>query len=386
MKRLLLIGAGHAHAQVLRDWIGAPLPGVELVLVSPSAQAPYSGMVPGWLAGVYGYDDICIDFEALARAAGARLVIDTLAGLDADRRSVRLASGTQLSYDLLSLNVGSTLNPPAPRGHTRVLALRPLGGLRAAWEALLGELARRPSDQALTVTAVGGGAAGVETLLAVLARLRSLQPLRTVHGMLISRGTTLLPGLAPKAAGVAQAALASAGVTVQLGAAYADMAASASDLLLWAAGAEAHAWQRDCGLAVNAQGFIRIDGRLRSISHPQVYAVGDCADSPEPLPKAGVHAVRMGPVLSRNLRAALGVGTAANHNAQRRVLALLSTANGRAIASWGRWSASGRWVWRWKVRIDRGFLRRFAPSDAAARAHPDGANASRGFRHRSEAP
>lgn len=130
MKRLLLIVAGHAHAQVLRDWIGAPLPGVELVLVSPSAQAPCSGMVPGWLAGVYGYHDICIDFEALARAGRARLVIDTLAGLDADRRSVRLASGTQLGYDLLSLNVGSTLNPPAPRGHTRVLALRPLGGFR----------------------------------------------------------------------------------------------------------------------------------------------------------------------------------------------------------------------------------------------------------------
>lgn len=364
MKRLLLLGAGHAHAQVLRDWIAAPLPGVELVLVSPSAQAPYSGMVPGWLAGVHGYDEICIDFEALARAAEARLVIDTLAGLDPNRRSVHLASGTQLGYDLLSLNVGSTLNPPTPRGSTRVLALRPLGGLRVAWEALLGELASGPSDQALTVTAVGGGAAGVETLLAVLARLCSLQPLRTVHGMLISRGTALLPGLAPRAAGAALAALASAGVTVQLGAAYADTVAPASDLLLWAVGAEAHAWQRDCGLAVNAHGLIRIDGQLRSISHPRVYAVGDCADSAEPVPKAGVHAVRMGPVLSHNLRAALGVGTAVEHRAQPRVLALLSTADGCAIGSWGHWSVRGSWVGRWKDHIDRRFLRRFAMSAA----------------------
>lgn len=361
MKSLLLIGAGHAHAQVLRDWITAPLPGVEVILVSPSARAPYSGMVPGWLAGEYGYDDICIDFEALARAAGARLVIATLAGLDPNRRNVRLSSGEQLGYDVLSLNVGSTLNPPPAAGRsTRVLAMRPLGRLHSAWEALLGELASGPAGDALTVTAVGGGAAGVETLLSVLVRLRALQPQRPVRGKLISRGTALLPGLALQAARAAQQALAAAGVAVQLGTAYDDAAAAPSDLLLWAAGAEAHAWQHDCGLAVNPHGFIRIDRWLRSISHAQVYAVGDCADSAEPLPKAGVHAVRMGPVLAHNLRAALGVGVAAEHRAQRRVLALLSTADGSAIASWGRWSVRGRWVRRWKDHIDRRFLQGFA--------------------------
>ena len=362
MKRLLLIGAGHAHAQVLKDWIAAPLPGTELVLVSPSTRAPYSGMVPGWLAGAYRFDDICIDFEVLAAAAGARLVIDELAALDADRRNVRLASGTQLDYDVLSLNVGSTLSPPTPLGGSRVLPLRPLGRLRQAWESLLDELVARPADRALTVTAVGGGAAGVEALLAILARLRSLQPLRPIDAALITRGAALLPGLAPAAARAAQSALADAGVAVQLGSAYDDATWQASDLLLWAAGAEAHAWQRECGLAVSPRGFICIDEQLRSLSHPQVHAVGDCAEWAQPLPKAGVYAVRMGPLLSRNLRAAVGVGVPLEYLPQRRVLALLATADGRAIASWGRWSARGRWVWRWKDRIDRAFLQRFAVS------------------------
>ncbi len=378
MKRLLLIGAGHAHAQVLRDWITAPLPDVEVVLVSPSARAPYSGMVPGWLAGVYRYDDICIDFEALARAAGARLVIATLAGLDPNRRSVHLSSGEQLGYDVLSLNVGSTLHPPpAADPAARVLAMRPLGRLHTAWEALLGELAAGPVGNPLTVVAVGGGAAGVETLLSVLARLRALQPQRPVRGKLISRGTALLPGLAPRASRAAQQALAAAGVEVRLGLSYDDAAAPPSDLLLWAAGAEAHAWQHHCGLAVNPHGFIRIDRQLRSISHAQVYAVGDCADSADPLPKAGVHAVRMGPVLSHNLRAALGVGVAVEHRAQRRVLALLSIADGSAIASWGRWSARGRWVAGWKDHIDRRFLRRFAVGKRGANTpKPSGSKAA----------
>ena len=389
MKRLLLIGAGHAHAQVLKDWISAPVAGCALTLVSPSALAPYSGMVPGWLAGTYRFEAICINFEALAAAAGAQLVIDELAALDPNRRSVQLRSGTVLGYDLLSLNVGSTLTPPTPtptptlpsgreavaRSGRSVLSLRPLGGLHSAWEALLADTALNANDTPLTVMAVGGGAAGVESLLATLARLRSMRPGRPLQASLLSRSDTLLPGMAPAAVRAARAALATAGATVQLGSSYDEAADEAADetadeatnepaarpinLLLWATGAEAHAWQRASGLAVSARGFIRIDAHLRSLSHPQVYAVGDCAEWAAPLPKAGVFAVRMGPVLSRNLRAALGAGEASPYVPQRRYLALLDTADGRAIAAWGRWSFQGRWVWRWKHRIDCAFLKRF---------------------------
>lgn len=359
MKRLLLIGAGHAHAQVVKDWIDAPLPGCELVLVSPSALAPYSGMVPGWLAGTYRFEEICIDFAALLAAAGGRLVIDALASLDTAGRTVRLHGGADIGYDLLSLNVGSTLTPPAATERAQVLSLRPLGALRTAWESLVTQPALTQAEASFTVTAIGGGAGGVEALLAVLARLRALRPGRTVRGELITRSTRLLPGIAPVAVRSAQTALNRAGVTVQLGGTYSDRVAQRSDLLLWATGAEAHAWPRASGLAVNERGFIRVDEHLRSVSHPEVFAVGDCAAWSAPLPKAGVFAVRMGPVLSRNLRAALGAGTAAPYEPQRRFLALLSTADGRAIASWGRWSAQGRWAWRWKDHIDRAFLARF---------------------------
>jgi NADH dehydrogenase FAD-containing subunit len=161
----------------------------------------------------------------------------------------------------------------------------------------------------------------------------------------------------------AQRALAQAGVTLQLGSAWAAHDAPASDLVLWATGAEAHAWQRDPerrgGLAVSKRGFIRIDPMLRSVSHPRVYAVGDCAEWASPLPKAGVYAVRMGPVLEHNLRAALGQGSARPYVPQHRFLALLATGDGHAIASRGRFGASGRWVWHWKDHIDRSFLRRF---------------------------
>jgi pyridine nucleotide-disulfide oxidoreductase family protein len=362
LKRLLLLGAGHSHAQVLREWMrGAPR-GVDIVLVSPSALAPYSGMVPGWLAGRYRYQEICIDFAALARAAGARLVAGEMATLDAAQRRVRLVSGETLDYDLLSLNIGSTLEPPTVPG-VRVLALRPLGRLHEATEALWPELAAQPEQRHFVVTAVGGGAAGFESLLAVLHRLRAWMPGGRARGGLVSNATALLPGMAPGAVRAALRALHRADVSLRLDTAWSPQLTAGSDLLLWATGAVAHAWQRDPqrrgALAVSEQGFIRIDAQLRSVSHPDIFAVGDCAEWATPLPKAGVYAVRMGPVLAHNLRAALEGRVLRSYAPQSRLLALLATADGRAIASRGRWSAEGRCMWRWKDHIDRGFLRRF---------------------------
>ena len=412
-RHLVLVGAGHAHAQVLRDWIDTPVPGVALSVVSPSALAPYSGMVPGWLAGTYGYEEICIDFAALASAAGATLIADEVRALDAPTRRLHLHSGAVLNCDLLSLNVGSTLHPPdlsdvevldvpdvpevpevpevpdvpdGPDGpEATVLCLRPLGELRRAWDALLAQQAgdARP----LCVTAVGGGAAGVESLLAVLARLRALQPGRALRGRLVTRADTLLPGLPTAAARALAQALHHAGVDVLTGQAWSkdDLAlarrqgpSAEQHLLLWATGAEAHAWQAHSGLEVSDGGFIAIDAQLRSPSHPAVFAVGDCAAWTPPLPKAGVFAVRMGPVLSHNLRAALTGAPLRAYAPQRQVLALLACADGSAVAARGCWAISGatlqplsavfgpapgralgRTLWRWKDGIDRAFLRRF---------------------------
>lgn len=378
VKRLVLAGAGHAHAQVLLDFVHRPPPNTELVLVSPQPLAPYSGMVPGWLAGLYRFDQIVIDFPALCAAAGARWLQGQMQALDARRGVLHLDDGGTLDYDLLSLNVGSTLRAPRA-GSAPVLALRPLAQLHAAWEPLLQRWQQhREHERAFTVTAVGGGAAGFECLLAVLAQLRALRPDRRVQGMLVSRAHELLPGLAPAAVRAAQRALDRAGASVRLGTSWKESIADRGDLVLWATGAEAHAWQNDAarrgGLVVSERGFIRVDATLRSVSHPQIFAVGDCAEWADPLPKAGVYAVRMGPKLVHNLRAALGEGTAQAFSPQRRHLVLLSTADGRAIASRGRFGAAGPWVWRWKKHIDRGFVERFVMPLADADA--PGGNAS----------
>lgn len=365
-QRVILAGAGHAHAQVLQAWRDELLPGVELVVVSPHALAPYSGMVPGWLAGAYAYENIVIDFQALCRQAGARWVAASIDQLDADCQCVHLDNGESLHYDWLSLNTGSTLIPPKGDFSARVLSMRPLSQLRTDYGQLLEQWHRDDSTHTFQVTAVGGGAAGFESLLAVLRRLRTLRPDRPVQGALLTRGVELLPGYPAAARYKALQALKDADVTVQLGAAWCDAIGRSSDLVLWATGAQAHPWQhseaRRGSLAVSAEGFVLIDGGLRSVSHPNIFATGDCAQWQTPLPKAGVYAVRMGPVLAHNLQAALTAKPLQTYSPQPTFLTLLATADGSAIASRGRWCLSGRWAWRWKDQIDRRFIRRFTNS------------------------
>ena len=366
MKRLVLVGGGHAHAQFLADWIARPLPNVALTVVSTDARSPYSGMVPGWLAGLYDYDAICIDIAASCGRAGAAFVHDEMIGLDATQRRIALASGATVDYDLLSLDVGSTLHPPAVDGV--VLPLRPLSRLRQRWDAQLAILRAGggPTARASTIVAVGGGAAGFEAMLALHRQLGQAPARGRVRASVVTSSDRLLPALARGASRHAARVLSERGIALVTGKSFdpADVTSGQSrddhpPIVLWATGAEAHRWQRTCGLAVDPAGFFRVDRTLRSISHADVFASGDCAAWSIPLPKAGVYAVRMGPILIHNLRAALTGAPLRDYRPQARHLVLLSTADRRAIVSWGPWSASGAWAWRWKDGIDRRFVARF---------------------------
>jgi NADH dehydrogenase FAD-containing subunit len=316
--RLLLAGAGHAHAAVLRAF-AARRPAAEVSVVAPQSSVLYSGMLPGVAAGHYRVDECTIDFARLAHAAGAEFVGDTVLGLDAASRMLRLASGKHLSYDLVSLNVGSEVAAPAG-----ALTVKPFA-------AFLDAVRHAPR-----VAVIGAGAAGVEIAMALRHR-----------GTEVTLSTERFPfdgGLVRRIL----AALERSGVDFRIG-------APGEGVQLWAAGARAHPWLRDSGLATDASGFVLVDAKLRSVSHPEVFAAGDCATLfHAPHPKSGVYSVRHGPVLAENL-----AGGQREYTPQRRQLALLTCGGRYAIASWGPLSAEGAWAWRWKNRIDRRWIAGF---------------------------
>ncbi len=358
MKRLVLVGPGHAHLFVLEALARAPVPGVETVLVSLGMRQLYSGMVPGWIAGDYTLEQLSFDLAGLARAAGARLEPSGAVGLRADQRELRLGDGRVLGYDVVSFDIGSLpAGTELPGVKEHALVLKPLEHTLT----VLTEAARQSGP----LLVVGGGAAGVELALCLQARTRR-------PTTLIERGDEVPRGAPRAAQRLMRKLLVQREVELRTGAALASLSSDAARLqsgeslpfttCVWAAGARAPEFFAGSGAAVDAQGYLAVEDTLRSPSHPELFAAGDCAGftSGQQVPKAGVYAVRQGPVLSDNLREVLtGQGSLHPYRAQRGFLSLLNAGDGTAVGAWKGFAFRGRATWRLKDIIDRRFMTRF---------------------------
>jgi pyridine nucleotide-disulfide oxidoreductase family protein len=365
MKRLVLVGGGHAHLSVLEALARTRPRGIEAVLVTPSRFQIYSGMLPGWMAGHYHQSQCRIDLHPLARAARMDMVTGRISGMDAGARCVRLPDGRQIEYDLLSLDTGSETDLSSlERAGESLLPVKPLDGFFEAWPRVVAAAHGR-TDYRLVV--VGGGAAGVE--LALAARFAFNRSGGSGKVDLVASDDGLLPGQAHSVQRRIARYLAGSNVSVhpvegagtQAGVMLSTGTLLPADCVIAATGARAPRWLRRSGLELNASGYVAVDEFYRSLSHHDVYAAGDVSARRDvAVARSGVHAVHAGPVLAANLLAALRGGRMRTYRPRRHSLYLLACGPRYAIASWGGWSAEGRWVWHWKDRIDRGFVRRFA--------------------------
>ncbi|MDO9074880.1 MAG: FAD-dependent oxidoreductase [Rubrivivax sp.] len=384
MKRVLLLGGGHAHLLVLAALARQRLAGAELMLLTPHADLVYSGMVPGLVAGHYAAGQCRIALAPLAAAAGVSLVAGAAVGLDAAARCLHLDDGRTAAYDLLSIDTGSEQRRDRVAGAAEhALFVRPIEAFVQGQQRLVDAAAR----QALDIVVLGGGAAGFELALAVRHRLNGetrrdgAQPARVA---LVTGGPEPLAGYPAAAVREGARVLAAARITVFREAAVAVDARSvqlasgarlACDKAIVATGAEAPQWLAGSGLALCERGFVRTGPTLQSVSHPEVFAAGDVATRDDaPHPKSGVHAVRAGPPLAMNLRRAVDGAPPQAYWPQTRTLNLLSCGGRRAITVWGGLSLGergfGGLAWWWKDRIDRGFIAAFTTPTAAAGAAP----------------
>ena len=356
LRDVVLLGGGHANVQVLKAFGMRPEPGLRLTIIAREPHSPYSGMLPGLVAGVYAWEDIHIDLARLATFAGARFIAAEATGLDPVGRQLTFDDRPPLRYDVLAINTGGV--PGERFASSFVTPVKPIGRFLPVWRDLL-EGGRPPAR----VAVVGAGAGGTELALAISHRTSirctlvdaSPAPLdqfaalarRRLGKALGQRGIELLTDFRVIAA--------SAGNVVAE-----DGRRLAADHVLWVTGVEAPPWPREAGLATDSNGFIAINAKLQSVSHPDVFAAGDVASAGgRPRPKSGVYAVRQGPVLAANLRRYPTGQPLRTFRPQRRALAIIGLGAGKAIASRGAWSTSGSWVWRSKQWIDRRFMRKF---------------------------
>jgi selenide,water dikinase len=374
VKDLVLIGGGHSHVTVLKRFGMKPLPGVRLTLIGKDVMTPYSGMLPGLIAGHYAFEDTHIDLGRLARFAGARFYHDAATGLDLADKRVLCRDRPPVRYDLLSVDIGSapvTIDVPGAAEHA--IPVKPIDRFVARWEEMWRRVIAR--GEASRIGVVGGGAGGVEILLAVQHRLKQLlsadgrsDSLPQFH--LFTDTSEILPTHNPLVRRKMRRVLRERGVQV-----HTDHEVTAVepgrircangfeldvDEILWVTWAGAAGWVADTGLDVDERGFIRVNDFLQSTSHPEVFAAGDIAGMVNhPRPKAGVFAVRQGPPLAENLRRALLDRPLRPHRPQKEFLSLVSTGDRYAIASRSGWALEGAAIWRLKNWIDQRFMAKY---------------------------
>jgi selenide,water dikinase len=367
--RLLLVGGGHAHLEVLRRFLLERPPRTELTLVSVAPFHHYSGMASGYLRGTYREEDIRFDLEALTRAAGGTFLMDEALRVDPQARAVHLASGRALSYDVVSFGVGSTPSGSArPEVARHAAVVKPLSRTARIREDLLA-LAGSSVEGPRRVVVVGGGAGGVEVGCVTAELLRETGCACKVS--LIEASDTILPGYSLRFRQRAGLVLSQKGIDVLYGqrVVAVDREAISTDrgaklpahLTLWLTGATSYGLFRDSGLAVDGSGFLLVDRSLRSLSNDRILAAGDCAtlaDYPD-TPKAGVFAVRQGPVLWESIVAALAGTQPPRYRPQKSFLSILNTGDGRALLSFGPLVSYSRPAFRLKDRIDRRFMKRY---------------------------
>ena len=374
VKDLVLAGGGHSHVTVLKRFGMKPMPCVRLTLVCRDVHTPYSGMLPGLIAGHYSFDDAHIDLGPLARFAGARLYHEEVVGLDLEEKKLICRGRPPIPYNLLSLNIGSTPDlSQTPGAAENVVPVKPINSFIRRWERLSERILT--TRRRLRIGVIGAGAGGVELTLAVQNRLQTLlaeasPPADLPEFHLFSASEQILPTHSPGARTRFDRVLESRGVHVHRGAEIMEVHEGGVhckngekldlDEILWVTQAGAAPWIRAAGLDVDEKGFVKVNASLQSTSHPEVFAAGDIAAVVNhPREKAGVFAVRQGRPLEGNLRRALLERPLKPFAPQKNFLSLITTGDKWAVASRGNWSLAGKLVWHWKDWIDRRFMRKF---------------------------
>jgi len=382
-KDLVLIGGGHSHAIALKKFGMNPVAGVQLTLITDVSHTPYSGMLPGYVAGLYDFDDCHIDLRPLTQFAQVRMIVDRAVGLDGVKNQVMLQQHPPIAFDLLSIDIGS--NPAAvtvPGATEYAIAVKPISQFLTYWDQMVAAIAQNPK-RPVRVAIVGGGSGGVELAFNIQARLLKIfsqagQPAAHLELHLFHRGDRLLPERHPGASRQVQKLLARRGVHVHLQQSVTEVRAASvhcesgltvgCDRIFWVTQAAAAPWLKASGLATDERGFILVNDQLQSISHPQVFAAGDVATMiHHTRPKAGVFAVRQGKPLAENLRRAVQIPQGSHLSQplkpfvpQKEFLILLGTGDRQALASRGVLSLPPHpWLWRWKDSIDQKFMDQF---------------------------
>jgi len=370
MKDLVLIGGGHAHVEVIKRLSKLSPRMNSMILISDHRYTPYSGMLPGLIAGHYSFEECHIDLLELCKKHRFEFIEDKVIGVNHDNNTLETHNSSKHRYDIASIDTGSTPSLHSTKGaSTWVLPIKPvpefLDGIKVFFEKTKLRLAGEQSE----LLVVGGGAASVEVALSLNQRIRQMK-LNNIRVTLATENQDLLTNHALAVRRQLKRKLHDCGIRVLYGSRIKTVDNQGvitdeddridADLTIWCTGASAPPWPSCSNLPTTPDGFIRTDQTLRVLGTENLFAAGDISSiDNQTYPKSGVYAVKQGPVLATNIENQINEVDLIPYRPQKHSLAILSTGGKHAVASRSLFCASGRWVWHLKDYIDRRFMRQY---------------------------
>ena len=354
MKHLVLAGGGHGHILLLKKFAKKPLCGVEVTLITDYPKQYYSGMLAGYVEGIYCEEEMAFDVRALAEAAGANYIETDIRAIDREKNAVITDSG-EIIYDILSMNLGVRSQEPFLLEKAEASYVKPI----ARTVAFKRQLDKASGLKEKRLVIVGGGASGVELALALKAAYDFREVLLLTSGevaknMNTASGERLRRLLKDKGIDLYESTTVRGvdGEKVQ-----AEDEAYAYDYLILSTGFTGVEVEYK-GFDVTESNYVYVDSYLKAA--PNVFAMGDMVtlkDWPH-LPKAGVFAIRQAPVLYHNLMKTLadecGLHTYAP---QENYLQIINGGGKKALFNRGSFSLYGHIPWLIKDFIDRRYMK-----------------------------
>jgi selenide,water dikinase len=377
---LVLLGGGHANIQVLKLLSMNPIGGLRITVISDQTHSPYSGMIPGYLAGYYSYEECHFDLRRICEELGQRFIKAKIIGIDPRRKKIQLENRVEISYDCASINVGiapKSITISSPEAALKQIPLKPISKFIAHWDRLMSDLKAYKGADPLQLAVVGAGASGVE--ISIILKMLINQYNWNAEVSLIHRHEFLVSANDLVAQRILSKTLKELDIKIlqnthvlteqENGLVFKDDKGQVQTKdfyrVLTATQASAPQWFKHSGLPVNPDGFVKVTEKLLVEDETALFAAGDCIHfSPTPLKKAGVYAVRQGKVLEHNIRAFFtGQATLKTFHPKKHVLSLITIGDHKAIVHQDSPSML-RWMWPsllWTVKdgIDRRFMQRF---------------------------
>ncbi len=364
-KDLVLIGGGHSHALVLRQWAMDPMPGVRITLISPQVLTPYSGMLPGLIAGHYRFEQTHIDLVKLSLWANIRFLQEKVTGIDPEAKILKLENYPDIEFDVVSIDIGSTPDLRIEGAAEFTTPVKPISEFYCRWQ-LIQEQAHQQQIKSLAV--IGGGAGSIEVILAMAYKLKSSDLSLNYH--LVTAADKILPNYNRIVRHRVIKQLQRYQIIVHTSSRVEKVSQGSihcqklqlinADEIIWCTQASGSSWLKQSPLECTDTGFIKVRQTLQALHHEHIFAAGDIAEMLEnPKPKAGVYAVRQAPILFHNLKAILLDQPLRGYKPQDDFLSLLALGKKTAAGSKYFLGFYGDWVWHWKDSIDRKFMAQF---------------------------